>query len=241
MQDAIDEHYAGTIAGREAELRQQKTKDAAAKSAKLETQIQGLRDAPGHLSREKRKQLEDLEEELEKERKKARGVKKRDEARAAKKRSEATSAATKLRRELAKAVRERRAEDIAELEKELKKAERKVATLEANDRRTKLLDGLGSRLEAVVARTNPGTALAREAETCCTALNACRRLRRLDTSTEDEVLAAAVDALEKAQRGGGSLRDIVEKALEAMKSGGHGRDVGRKRRQSQEVSESASR
>ena len=241
LQDAIDEHYAGTIAGKEAARRQQKMKDAAAESAKLQTQIKELREAPVRLSRKKRGELEGLEEELEKERKKARGVDMRKEARAAKKRSEATSALAKVRRELRKALRERRAEDVAELEKGLKKAERKVATLEANDRRTKWLDGLSSRLETVVARTNPGTALAREAETCCTALTACRRLMRLDTSAEDEALASAVVALEKAQCGGGSLREIVEKALEAMKPGGAREKFGRKRRQSQEVSESASR
>ena len=105
MQDAIDEHYAGTIAGREAELRQQKTKDAAAKIPELETQIQKLRDAPGRQSRETKRKLEGLEEELEKERKKARGVTKQHEAGAAKTRSDATKAVAKLRRELRKAVR----------------------------------------------------------------------------------------------------------------------------------------
>ena len=228
MQDAIDEHYAGTIAGREAELRQQKTKDAAAKIPELETQIQKLRDAPGRQSRETKRKLEGLEEELEKERKKARGVTKQHEAGAAKTRSDATKAVAKLRRELRKAVREGRAEDVAELEKELTKAERKVAKLEAIDRRTKLLDGLSSRLDAVVARTTPGTALAREAETCCTALTTRRKLKRRDTSAEDEALTAAVVALEKAQRGGGGLRDIVEKALKAMEPGGS--SFGRKRR-----------
>ena len=217
---------------------------AATESMKLETQITELRDAPGRQSRETKRKLEDLEKQLAKKRKKARGVKKTAEARDAKRRSEAASAVAELRRKLAQARRDARAGQaklVEELGKELATAEQRLERLEANDRKKEELDGLSSRLDAVVARTPPGTALARDVETCCTALTTRRRLKRSDTSTEDEVLAAAVDALEKAQRGGGSLRDIVEKALEAMKSGGHGRDVGRKRRQSQEVSESASR
>ena len=176
-------------------------KEAAAESAKLETQITELREAPGRLSREKRQELEGLEEQLEKERKKARGVDMRKEARAAKKRSEATSALAKVRRELRKALRERRAEDVAELEKGLKKAERKVATLEANDRRTKWLDGLSSRLETVVARTNPGTALAREAETLRKVLSQYQRLTRDDTSEEEQAIKDAFAAVAGSNRG----------------------------------------
>ncbi len=241
-QDAIDEHYAGTIAGLEAARRQRKMKEAAAESAKLETQIQKLRAAPGHRSREKERKLEKLEEQLQGLRKRARGVLVHNEVKAAKKRSEATKAVAELRRKLAKARRDARAGQaklVEELGKELAKAERKVAKLEANDRRKEELDGLSSRLDAVVARINPGTALAREAETCCTALTACRRLTRLDTSAELEALGAAVVAVEEAQRGGGKVRADVERALEAVEPGGSG--FGRKRRLRKEVSDSASR
>ena len=72
-QDAIDEFYAGTRAGKQAARRQQKTKDAAAESAKLETQITELREAPVRLSRKKRGELEDLEKQLAKKRKTAKG------------------------------------------------------------------------------------------------------------------------------------------------------------------------
>ena len=130
MQDAIDEHYAGTIAGKEAARRQQKMKDAAAESAKLQTQIKELREAPGRLSREKKRQLEELEAEAAAARKRARGVLKANEAKAAKKRSDATSAVAKLRQELRKALREKRAERVSKLEKELAKAEQKVSKLE---------------------------------------------------------------------------------------------------------------
>ena len=89
-QDAIDEFYAGTLAGSVARSRKKKKDAASAKIPELETQIQGLRDAPGNLSREKKRKLGDLEEQLAKERKKAKGVLAHNEARDAKKRSEAT-------------------------------------------------------------------------------------------------------------------------------------------------------
>ena len=75
---------------------------------------------------ETKREIEELEAKAVEARKLARGVVKANEARAAKKRSEATSALANVRRELAKAVHERRAENIAKLEKDLTKAERKV-------------------------------------------------------------------------------------------------------------------
>ena len=130
-QNAIDEYYAGTRAGYAAAREQQQKKDAAAESVKLETQITELRDDSRRLSRKKRGELEDLEKQLAKKRKKARGGLKKNEAKAAKTRAEATSALAKVRRELRKAVREGRAEDVAKLEKDLTKAERQLAKLDA--------------------------------------------------------------------------------------------------------------
>ena len=238
-QDAVDEYYAGTEAGKDVARRKKAKQAAAAKSVELEKQITELREAPGSQSRETKRKLEGLEKEREAALKKARGVKKDHEADAAKRRSEATSAVTKLRRELGKAVRERRAEDVAKLGKDLTKAERLLELLEANDRRKERLDGLGNRLVTIVARARPGTALAQDAEMLCKVLAVCRRPMRLDTSTENEALAAAVLALEKARCGGGKVRKLVEKAVEAVEPGDN--RSGRKRRSSEEVSESASR
>ena len=99
-QDAIDEFYAGTLAGSVARSRKKKKDAASAKIPELEKQITVLRDAPGHLSRKRRREIEGLEEQLEKKRKTARGVLAHNEPKAAKRRSEATKAVTKLRRDL---------------------------------------------------------------------------------------------------------------------------------------------
>jgi len=169
-QDAIDEHYAGTLNGLEVAREKARKEKAAAKSVELEKKVEALREAPGRLSREKKRELEGLEEELEGLRKKAKGGRAcgRGERRA-----EATSAVAKLRRDLqqarrgAGAAQARRVEDLG---KELKKAERQLAKLEAKDRRTELADGLQSKLLVLEARTTAGTALARDVETLGQAL-----------------------------------------------------------------------
>ena len=55
-QKAIDEYYATTLHGIEERSRKKKQDAAATESIKLEAQITELREAPGHRSREKKRE-----------------------------------------------------------------------------------------------------------------------------------------------------------------------------------------